>query len=101
MDVTAQPIELGHDDRRTLVIGILDAPGGLEGCPQLRPASSITLAALDLDKAGDDVEALGLAEAADRLALRLQAEPRPALLLGADPDVLDAVLDFSAPKGSK
>jgi hypothetical protein len=96
MHIAAQSIEFGADDRRAFVIRVLDAPRGLERRPQLRPPRRITLAALDLDKACNDVEALSLAEAADRLALRFEPKARTALLLGADPDVLDTVLNFAS-----
>ena len=86
MHIAAQPVEFSNDDWRALVVGVLDAPGGLECRPQLRPTPRVAFAGLNLDKAGDDIEALGLAEAADCLALRFEPEARTALLLGADPE---------------
>src|SRR5689334_3130597 len=41
------------------------------------------------------MESLGLAEALDRLALRLKPEPRAALALSADPHVFDTRLEFA------
>ena len=48
-----------------------------------------TFASLDLDELADDLEALGLGEALDGLALGVEPEAAAALLLRRDPDVAD------------
>ena len=79
-DVAAQPVELGDGD---LALGLLRR---LQRGLQLRPAVERigALAGLDLGELGDDLEAFGLGEGGDGLALRFEAEAGAALLLGRD-----------------
>ena len=62
-----------------------------EGGGELRAAIErvASLARLDLDEFGDDLEALGLGESGDGDVLRLKPEPRTALLASADPAIGD------------
>ena len=79
MDVARQPVELGDDQR------CMAQPAGGERRGDLRPV--VLLAAFDLLKLGDD-DAAGAGDmAGNRLALRLQAQPRGALLRGRHPVV--------------
>jgi hypothetical protein len=76
MNIAAEPVELRHDDRRNPVVVVFDALCGLERRLQLWPSlKRVALGALNLNEAGDDVEALGFAEAPDRLTLRFEPEP--------------------------
>jgi hypothetical protein len=77
MHVTAEPVELGDDDRA----GLVDLPGGLERGGELGPAVERvgTLAGLDLGEAMDDVEALLGGEVGDGLALGFEADAALAL----------------------
>jgi hypothetical protein len=67
VDVAAQPVELGTDDRG------LGLARSLDRRVQLRPV--IVSAALGLGEGIDQVERLGLGKPGDRRALRLEAEP--------------------------
>ncbi len=81
--VSAQPVQFRDDD------GALEAAGLGEGGGELWAAlkSVGTLASLNLDMLGDDLEALDGGETGNGLALSLKAEAALALLCGADPDV--------------
>src|SRR5215472_8897806 len=76
MDVAREPIELDDDQAG------VPQPAGSEGCGDLRPI--VALAGFDLAVLGDEY-ALGAGDVAShRLALRFEAEPRGALLVGRD-----------------
>ena len=82
VDVARESVELGDHDRRSLA-----TPFGLgERRLELRAAFERvrSLASLDLDVLGNDFEPLGLGEAGDRGALRIEAQAAPALLGRAD-----------------
>ena len=57
-----------------------------------------TFASPDLDELADDLEALGLGEALDGLALGVEPEAAAALLLRRDPDVADGGSSWPAGK---
>jgi hypothetical protein len=71
MNVAAEPVEVGDDDRA----GLVDLPGGLERGGELGTAVERvgTLAGLDLGEAMDDVEPLLGGEPGDGLALGFEA----------------------------
>jgi hypothetical protein len=69
--VTAQAIQLRDDDRGLVAAGLGERGGELRAAIERVG----TLARLNLDMFGDDLEALGLGEARDGLALTLKAEP--------------------------
>ena len=83
--IAAKTVELRHQDRR------LELAGRLERGRELGPAIQgiRALAGLRLGKCLDDCEALRLRKAVERVLLRLQAQARSALPLGADPDIGD------------
>ena len=85
MNVAAEPVELGDDDRARLPV----AAGLGEGGTKLRAALERVrpLARLDLRELADDPKALGLGEPGDGGALGVNAKPRAALLAGADPEI--------------
>ncbi len=87
MNVAAEPVELGDDDRARLPV----AAGLGEGLGELRAALEgvRALARLDLDMLGDDPEPLGLGEPGHGGALGVNAEPAAALLASADPEIGD------------
>jgi hypothetical protein len=70
MNVTAEPIQLGHDDRRLALLGLL------ERCGQLRPAIECIgpLARFDFDERVGELKALGAGEAGDGRHLGLEPE---------------------------
>src|SRR5271165_4337076 len=87
VNVTREPVELSDGDGAMLPV----ATGFGQCGSELRAAVERvrTLARLDLDMLGDDLEALGLGEADDGGTLGVDAKPRAALLAGADPVVGD------------
>jgi hypothetical protein len=89
MHVARQPIELGDDNRATLV----ELPGRLERGGKLGPAVERvgTFASLNLGKALDNAETLLGGKPGNGLALRLKAESRFALTSGAHPHIGDCV----------
>jgi hypothetical protein len=81
VDVAAQPVELGTDDRG------LGLARPLDRRVQLRPV--IVSAALRLGEGLDQIERLGLGKPGDCRALRLEAEPRAPLPRRRESDVAD------------
>src|SRR3954451_89289 len=88
MHVARQAVELRDDH------GGVDPAGTLHGRGELRSELQgvCSLAGLDLGELGHDLEALGVDETVERLALCLDAEPAAALSLGADAGRIDALL---------
>ena len=81
MDVARQPVELRDGDRGSRARALWPARRRA-GVPVQRVAS---LAALDLDELGRDLEALGGGEPGDGLALRLDPKTGAPLLVGQSP----------------
>jgi hypothetical protein len=80
------------------VIATSGPMGHLESRGKLRPALKrvSTLAGFDLGESIYDVAALGFGKPRNGITLGLEAKPRGALLLGADPDIGDDLLHSSA-----
>jgi hypothetical protein len=81
----AEPIELRDDDWAFQPAGHLESRGKLR--PALKGVSA--LAGLDFGESIYDVAALGSGKPGNGIALSFKAQPRGALLLGADPDIGD------------
>ena len=84
-NVAAEPVEFGHDDRTP------ELARPVQGQAQLRPEIERigALARFDLDMFGCDDKPFARGEAGNGLALRLDAEARPALLARRDADIGD------------
>lgn len=85
MDVARQPIELRDDDGAFTSLGLGQSGGELGAAIEGVGA----LARLHLHVFANALEALGLSEAGDSGALRLDAQAGLALARRADPDVRD------------
>ena len=81
MYVVAEPIELRDDDRAFQPAGHLESRGKLR--------TALKRAGLDFGESIYDVAALGSGKPRNGITLGLEAKPRGALLLGADPDIGD------------
>ena len=73
MNVAAQPVQFADADRAGLAVGPRLGERRLELGPAIEGVGA--LARFDLDMLSDDLEALGLREADDRRALRLDPQP--------------------------